>query len=152
MTVVRLVRHGHAGSKKHWTGDDADRPLDARGRAEAEAIGHALADAGAGRLRSSPMRRCIQTLEPLAAALGRPIDAVPLLGPESGARALRDWLATDTADGDVLCTHGETMARLLDELGPRSIVGHGNVLAKGTFWDVELSKGRIRRLTHRVPE
>ena len=37
MTIL-LIRHASAGDRYRWWGDDADRPLDERGVAEAAAL------------------------------------------------------------------------------------------------------------------
>ena len=65
-----LVRHAHAGSRSSWEGRDLHRPLSKKGRRQADAIADLLAEAGIERLLSSPARRCVQTLEPLAAQSG----------------------------------------------------------------------------------
>jgi phosphohistidine phosphatase SixA len=40
---VYLIRHACAGDKRHWTGPDVERPLDAAGIAQAEALADELA-------------------------------------------------------------------------------------------------------------
>jgi 8-oxo-(d)GTP phosphatase len=73
--VILLIRHAWAGDKDHWPGDDRLRPLDERGRRQAEALVELLADYEIDRLVSSPYDRCVQTLAPLAAARG--VDVEP---------------------------------------------------------------------------
>jgi broad specificity phosphatase PhoE len=68
MSVFYLVRHAHAD----WTPDE-DRPLSARGRQDAGGIADILAQHPIGAIYSSPYRRAIQTIAPLAARLGLPI-------------------------------------------------------------------------------
>lgn len=60
-----LVRHGRAAAG--WD-DDPDPPLDDVGRAQAEAVAAELAPLGPLPLLVSPLRRCRETAEPLAAA------------------------------------------------------------------------------------
>lgn len=151
--IVRLVRHASAGTKGSWPGDDADRPLDDEGEAQAQALRRALEPAGVGRLLCSPTARCVQTLEPLAAATDRPAEVLPVLDTDGAGGELRKWLVHEAEDGDVLCTHGETMLRLLDDLAddaPR-IAFDADLLAKGTFWELDIDGGRVRAITHRVP-
>ena len=38
-----LVRHAHAGERKKWAGNDALRPIDAQGQAEAETLAEVVA-------------------------------------------------------------------------------------------------------------
>jgi phosphohistidine phosphatase SixA len=48
-----LVRHAHAGSRSHWEGADADRPLSDKGWSQVEAITAHLADAPIKRVLAS---------------------------------------------------------------------------------------------------
>ena len=41
---ILVVRHGSAGNRLAWEGDDADRPLDPRGAAQAAARAEAFVD------------------------------------------------------------------------------------------------------------
>ncbi|MCY1140365.1 NUDIX domain-containing protein [Actinoplanes sp. Pm04-4] len=68
--VVVLVRHAHAGERKKWSGNDALRPIDAQGQAEAERFAEVCAVIGPERLFAATPLRCKQTLEPVAAARG----------------------------------------------------------------------------------
>jgi 8-oxo-dGTP diphosphatase len=129
---VAVVRHADAGRRSEWTGDDLERPLSELGRAQADALVAPLLRAGAARLLSSPARRCRETLAPLAAALGRPVEvheALGIPGP-SGVPGI-ERLAAAFAAGDghdgarapaeepplvVACTHGEVIERLLGPL------------------------------------
>ena len=71
MTIL-LVRHGSAGDRYCWSGDDADRPLDATGTNEAICLADEIDDLLAGRpliqVRSSRATRCLQTVGPAATA------------------------------------------------------------------------------------
>lgn len=65
LTTVDLVRHAHAD----WTPDE-DRPLSARGRVDATALARALGAPPIDAIYSSPFRRAVETIEPLAWACG----------------------------------------------------------------------------------
>jgi broad specificity phosphatase PhoE len=115
--AVRLyvVRHAHAGSRSRWDGADESRPLSAKGHRQAQGIAKALAAAGAKRLVSSPHRRCVQTLEPLADRLGLAVDVDPRLAEGADgtdALALADELR-DQHDIAVLCSHGDVIPEML---------------------------------------
>jgi phosphohistidine phosphatase len=71
-TDLYLVRHAHAGDPARWTGDDAQRPLSARGRLQAERLARYLAGLAPdiGVILTSPKVRARETAEPIAAALG----------------------------------------------------------------------------------
>jgi 8-oxo-(d)GTP phosphatase len=72
--VIILVRHGSAGDRDEWEGDDGLRPLDERGRRQADQLVDLLAGYELDRIFSSPAIRCVQTVEPLADARGLDIE------------------------------------------------------------------------------
>ncbi|HZT91073.1 MAG TPA: phosphoglycerate mutase family protein [Gaiellaceae bacterium] len=63
-----LVRHAWAGSRDEWEGDDLLRPLDKRGRRQAQELVALLAEFRIEAILTSPAVRCLQTVEPLARA------------------------------------------------------------------------------------
>ena len=74
-TTVMIVRHGTAGIKSRYKGDDRSRPLDKNGRAQAESLAGQLMAFGATEVYAADRVRCIQTVEPLAQELGVTITA-----------------------------------------------------------------------------
>ena len=108
MTSV-LLRHASAGHRLDWEHDDHLRPLDARGRQQSTDLVELLRPFGVRRILSSSYVRCVQTVEPLAAALGLEVELDERLKEgEGGAAAelLRE-------DGVVCCTHGDIVEALL---------------------------------------
>ncbi len=108
MTSV-VLRHASAGDKRHWSGEDRLRPLDLRGRDQATELVELLRPLGIRRVVTSPYARCVETVEPLAAALGLPLEHDDRLGEGMGAAAaelLRE-------DGVVACTHGDVVDALV---------------------------------------
>lgn len=69
---LHLLRHADAGDPGAWRGDDADRPLSDKGRAQAERLGTFLAGIGFAPdvILTSPKLRARQTAEIVATALG----------------------------------------------------------------------------------
>jgi phosphohistidine phosphatase len=67
-----LLRHAHAGDPAKWTGDDAVRPLSAKGRSQCERLGSFLAGIGfqPDAIVSSPKVRALETAELIAEFLG----------------------------------------------------------------------------------
>ena len=108
MTSV-LLRHASAGDKRHWSGDDSLRPLDARGRNQATELVELLQPLGIRRVVTSPYVRCVETVEPLAAALGLPLEHDERL--EEGMDAAAAELLHE--HGVVACTHGDVIDALL---------------------------------------
>ncbi|MBV9382027.1 MAG: NUDIX hydrolase [Streptosporangiaceae bacterium] len=116
-----VLRHASAGSKEEWRGDDAERPLDDRGMAEARALARVLAcSASAARVFSSAARRCMDSVRPYVALTGSDIKAEDALTlgsssvsqTESGLTQLvRGILAA--AEPTVICAHRENVPVLL---------------------------------------
>jgi len=116
--VSVLVRHASAGDRAHWVGDDRLRPLDERGRRQAEALVDDLRPFNVRRVVSSPYTRCVETVEPLAAARGLEVELDDRLAEGAG------YVAAELLDeeGVVACTHGDVAHDLL-----------GRGLKKGEF-------------------
>ncbi len=132
-----VVRHAHAGSKDRWRGDDRQRPLDQRGRREARALADLLASYEPSRVLSSPLVRCLQTVEPLATRLGIVVEQSEALGPTTdreAARLLRSLTSEPRAV--VVCTHGETIEALQRRLArpDKHSFGPGGPHEKGSVW------------------
>ena len=86
--------------------DDRERPLDERGLAQARGLIELLADVRVARIITSPYRRCVQTVEPLAAALNIEIELRDELGEERQfAEGIELVHALARADA-VVCGHG----------------------------------------------
>ena len=71
-TPLILVRHAKAMDRKDWSKSkkDASRPLNSRGRREAQQVTPLLAAYGVQRLVSSGSTRCLSTLTPYATKAG----------------------------------------------------------------------------------
>ena len=108
MTSV-LLRHASAGHRTDWEHDDTGRPLDARGRRQSADLVEILRPLAVSRVVSSPYVRCVQTVEPLAAALGLDVEEDDRLAEGAGAAAA----ALLGEDGVVCCTHGDIAEALL---------------------------------------
>jgi broad specificity phosphatase PhoE len=131
MSVV-LLRHASAGDRGEWKDDDQLRPLDDRGRRQALAL-RSLADRRVTRIVSSPYVRCVETVEPLAATLGLPIDVDERLAEGADPDDALALLAE--VDGGVACTHGDVIDALL-----------GHSLKKGAAAVVEPDEHGLRVL------
>jgi 8-oxo-(d)GTP phosphatase len=135
-----LVRHANAGQRGTWSGPDNARPLDADGRAEAEALAPIQALVLPTRLVSASPRRCVQTIEPLARLLDLPIEVdsafdEPVAGqnPDENALHAAGRLAEIAADGHrfAVCSQGKVIPGALDRLLGRA--GH-HATPKGDGW------------------
>lgn len=129
--IVYLVRHARAGHRESWAGDDDRlRPLDERGRRQAEGLVAQLAERDFSRILSSPYVRCVQSVEPLAAARGLDVEAVDELAEGAGeAAALELFRSLDVPA--VACVHGDLAAALLGENLKKGATAILDVLADG---------------------
>lgn len=152
--TVLVVRHATAGSKSRFKGDDTKRPLDKRGRAQAEALVGQLQAFGATAVFSADRVRCRQTVEPLAAELGVPIQDEPTLSEEAYAKSPkqgRHRLLAIAAQGGtpVICSQGKVIPDLIqwwcdrDGVRPDKARNH-----KGSTWVLSLSGGRLVAADH----
>lgn len=166
--LLFLVRHAHAVPRGRWEGPDGSRPLDSKGRQQAEAVADRIADRLDGEppplVVSSPSLRCVATVAPLASRYGVPVgtdDRLLEIAEVNDAdrplpEAAEAWLAerlcavvTDALEagagkgGVVVCTHGEVLppgvSRLVEGVDLAAAVGCND---KGGFWIVDLDEGR----------
>ena len=130
--TLYLLRHAIAAPRdaKRYP-NDGQRPLTAKGVARMRAAARGIRALGIRprRIHSSPLLRCMQTAEILAAEL-RPHPAViptPQLGPAGSARALLKILHGEGPRRDLLLVGhepdlSELASALLDGAGKRSFV------------------------------
>nr|WP_245622203.1 bifunctional NUDIX hydrolase/histidine phosphatase family protein [Corynebacterium oculi] len=97
---VILVRHGRAHQRRNWAGDDDRRPLDKKGRRQAEMLVPMLLPYQPERLYSAQPDRCQLTAAPLADELGLNVAVNPGYGdqgwvgdPDQARRKLREIIA-----------------------------------------------------------
>ena len=140
---VLFVRHAVAVARKDWRGPDHLRPLDERGTAQAEALVAQLAPYRAARLLSSPTRRCVDTLAPLARALGLEVEEAEALGEGQSDEALTlvRKLAPETV---ALCSHGDVIPGVLEALAAAGVdLGDRLRCKKGSTWVLEAEGDRL---------
>ena len=150
--MIYLVRHAHAGKKAQWPGADLARPLSAQGRMEALGLIDRLGGRPLGRVVSSPAERCLQTVQPLAGRLGRPVEASEALGVEGTGAGVLELLERPSLDRAVLCTHGELIGQVIEELQRAGIeLSAPPRWPKGSTWILELDDGHAWKGTYLEP-
>ncbi|GAA2983869.1 8-oxo-dGTP diphosphatase [Microbacterium terrae] len=135
-----VLRHAKALARDDWEGKDAARPLAPRGRKQAKAIVGPLLAFGANRIVTSPAERCMKTVKPLAAAVGRTPDTSKLISQdawevgESDARTVVGDLvrARRTA---VVCSHGPVLPEILTEIALATGTLRGSYLGSASALD-----------------
>ena len=151
-TVLMIVRHGKAMTRKHWSGPDRKRRLAARGREQAKALVSLLSAFGISQVISSSSTRCVDTVKPYAKYADVPLIAVDLLSEEEGEKdpasvqaylaEVRDHLELPTA----VCGHRPVLPSMFAGIGakPRPMVtGEAiayHLLADGTIVNHEVFK------------
>ena len=147
MTLL-LIRHAEAGSPTDWDGEDHLRPLSEVGHDQASRLVVLWRNQPLKRILSSPHTRCIQTMEPLAAALGLEVEPVQELAEGNSREALRlvhEIVGEDAA----LCTHGDVVPELLQALESEGV----HILAewkwrKASTWVLHTENGAITHATY----
>ncbi|ORV39646.1 NUDIX hydrolase [Mycolicibacter engbaekii] len=152
--TVLIVRHGTAGRRSRFSGDDRKRPLDKMGRAQAEALTGLLLAFGATDVYAADRVRCEQTVEPLAAELGVEVRAEPALTEEAYShnpkRARRRVMEIAQLGGTpVICTQGKVIPDLIGWWCARDgIKPDKSRNRKGSTWVLSLSGGRLVAADH----
>jgi 8-oxo-dGTP diphosphatase len=143
MPSVLLVRHGRAGDRSDWDGPDHLRPLDARGRRQAQRLALVLPSFGPTALFSARRTRCEQTLAPLARDLALPVLPLTELGeeefaddPDAGVARVEGFLERRDEPGvTVLCSQGGAIPGVLMRLGVQFASTRSYPpSAKGSVW------------------
>lgn len=124
--TLLVVRHGKAMLRKHWSGTDAKRPLNSRGRRQSKRLQALLAAYGTNELISSTSTRCVQTLQPYSESSKIPLTGASLLseeeaeGHEVAVRAFMKGLAA-TAGRDsrtiAVCGHRPVLPDMREGIG-----------------------------------
>ncbi len=149
---VLLIRHGHAGDRKDWPGEDRLRPLTPKGYRQAVALVRRVDRWPPARILSSPYVRCVQTVQPLGDELGLKVEEVEELAEGAGPAAVA--LVRRFHDRSVaLCTHGDIIPEVLIALAgeERLDLGPGPRQPKGSAWVLQAEDGRFVRATYVRP-
>ena len=149
--ALHIVRHGSAGSRPYANGDDLDRPLDTRGREQATRIAQYFESAQVRAIWSSIATRCVETLEPLAAAHGIEIATFRELTEGAPPIDLIEMLRSNAhREGDlVMCSHGDLIPEVINALyrDGMSVVG-ARGCGKGSIWTLHTRGRDILRATY----
>jgi 8-oxo-dGTP diphosphatase len=144
-SVLVLVRHAKAGKRGEWRGDDRERPLDETGRVQAGRLVDVLRCFAPTRLYAADRARCVQTMEPVAAALGLRVRVDPAFSDEA---FLASPAATQTAllalakpgKVSVVCSQGVAIPALIERLAPGVA---SSETRKGAAWVLSVVDGDV---------
>jgi 8-oxo-dGTP pyrophosphatase MutT (NUDIX family)/phosphohistidine phosphatase SixA len=149
-----MLRHAKAMPRPAWPGDDASRPLDAAGRAEANVLASLLACfAPDAQVISSATVRCLETVRPYAALTGARVQPTAELLASAAGSGVREAQvvaarAVAAAAPAVLCAHRENLPALMAaaaaRLGAASLPPLcADPLATGSFCVLHMAEGRL---------
>ncbi len=151
LSTFYFVRHAKAGSRSHWTGDDRKRPLSKKGVQQAADLITNFANYDLMAVYSSPFLRCMQTVEPIARAHKLKVQAEPGLGEGRGLGAAYRFFNDHKLDEVVLCTHGDIVWELVDDLTKRRVLpAFREDFDKASTWVVQV-KGRVPVKARYIP-
>ena len=152
LTGVVLLRHARAGHREEYPGDDALRPLDAKGRKQAQSLIAELTAFAPDAIHSAPLERCRATVAPLAETLGKEVFFEPVLAEDAyrddpaGARRRLVELAAEQQDGGtvLVCSQGGVIPGVVKSLAGRSDVPIGEVSTpKAAYWFLSFDDRRM---------
>lgn len=160
LTGVLLVRHARAGHRESFEGIDSRRPLDAKGRRQAQALVAELMPFGPDQVHSAPVERCCATVAPLADALETSVVLEPCLAeeayrddPAAARRRLVELAGSAAVDTDpareqpgtvVACSQGGVIPGVVKSLAGRSDVTLSRTgTPKGAFWLLSFDGRRL---------
>jgi phosphohistidine phosphatase SixA len=110
-----LLRHASAGDRATWQGDDRERPLDARGLAQADKVVVLFEPFDVTAIYASPYRRCAQTVEALAASRSLVVELRDELGEDQQHEQGAEFVRSVGDRNVVICGHGGLDSLLLDD-------------------------------------
>jgi len=146
---ILLTRHAHAGDRTKWKGkNDAKRPISKKGRRQAMGLVDQLRPFAIDRIISSPARRCLETVEPLAADRRLPVEGAKELWEESGKKKVARVLRAHGIGSTVMSTHGPNVALAMVEL---TGAVNPKQMEKGSTWVLDLDGGRVAAASYLSP-
>jgi broad specificity phosphatase PhoE len=142
MPTLYFVRHAKAGSRSNWDEDDRARPLSKSGLKQADVLVTVLGPYSISAVLSSPYERCVQTVEPLARARRIRVQETRHLAEGARLKGAFRFIEDPELDDTVLCTHGDVIQELVEDLIRRRIVKASHMaLDKCSTWVIEVEDG-----------
>ena len=147
-----VVRHGCAGERSAWSGEDRSRPLDEIGHRQAGELVPLLEAFGVERVLSADVLRCLDTVGPFASRHELTVESEPLLS-ETGYPEHPDQAVSRVVElaksgvPTAICSQGRVIPALVELL-----IDHldgdpptDTSVRKGGFWVLHMARdGDIR--------
>lgn len=144
---VLLVRHAQAGERTAGH-HDIYRPLSPVGHRRAQALTSMLEMAEPTRILSSPATRCVQTVEPLAAAVGLEVETNPDLWEGTMTNHVLALLTQYSEGTTVACSHGDIIPSVVEAMAADGATITGRGCEKGSVWLAEYEGERWTRAVY----
>ena len=150
--TVHLVRRAVALRRSEWPGPDRMRPLSGGGHRQAHRLVDLLEGVAVTRVISSPSLRCRQTLEPLAARRGLPLETDARLAEGCEVPAALGLLESLGEESAVLCSHEDIIPGLIERLCAEREELRGELpCEKGSVWVLEGSCTALESASYLPP-
>lgn len=149
---VYLIRHAKAQRRLGWERSDDMRPLSPAGQDQAMGLVERFEGAKLARVLSSPALRCRQTVEPLAARFGRPVEIDARLGEGASLAGALSLVRSLGGEPAVLAGHGDLIPALVEKLVPGALSMEGGAgCPKGSTWLLQDGAGSHAHASYLPP-
>ncbi len=152
---VFLIRHAHAGSRMFGS-HDRYRQLTDEGREQAHELAGFLSSTSLAALYSSPATRCVQTIEPVAEAIGLSVIEHEDLWEDVGLPEVMSVVeeACDRHDGHgnvAVCSHGNLIPAIVEHLAHQGIPVSGRGCERASIWKLTRDGDRWTEAKYLTP-
>lgn len=145
--AIYLVRHAHAGARDNH-GRDVYRQLSDKGWRRAKAIVELLSEVDVSAVMSSPATRCVQTVEALAESKGLEVTEHEDLWEDADTNDVMSLIEQHTDGNVVICSHGNLIPIIVEQLGERGAKIKGRGCEKGSVWVLDHNGKRFTKATY----
>lgn len=148
-TRILYVRHARAHRRRNWAGDDNLRPLDKKGRRQAEMLVPMLSGWIPDRIYSALPDRCQTTVAPLADELGQQVTVDANFGDDAwlenpSAVEARFQEVIEEGGVSVICSQGETIPAMVRSLSDRGRLPLPEIKSKkASVWVLSFNNGQL---------
>lgn len=152
LATVVLVRHARAGQRDSFPGADSKRPLDRKGKRQAQELARRLQTMHPTMVAAAPLERCRQTVAPLAASLALAVTDEPSLSeveyqhdPAAARRRTVDIALAARDNGlAVICSQGGVIPGVVKSLASRTDLELATTTTpKGAYWVLSFDDKRL---------
>lgn len=150
--TIFLYRHAAAGDRTKWNGNDRERPLTKKGRRQANLFAETMKDRGIERVVTSPYQRCVESVEPLARAIGAEVEVDDALAEGPDIDAAYDLVDSLVGYNAVLCSHGDVIPAVINRMMWAGLTLDSRFYcSKGSVWEIVVDGGRFTKGHYEPP-